>query len=306
MTRPSSRRISRGVRFNLPLNRQNTQYNPASTSHIPNLTKEQMDIRDEDSVAELLMEEDDERPRKRMHASEFEDPSRPAAPVSLTNTPGPLPLQVVYSALEHMEWVPPDIVPPPVPRAPATHQSTYSSSSSRLKRRRSGFTHPDGTPLSFHFSKAYYNDDEQQYIIPCDSSSSQLQPELRLFITKDWSARKLVKHRENELLIYRVPKEHTLYFGLIVREHGLVGLSIRKPEDDDDEIKVLRHGHPSWDIGYKDETWYLIGKDRHVISHVLTRVSMVKPKMWTRVKRFVWAKTAPVWRMPSRFSGIWS
>jgi hypothetical protein len=128
------------------------------------------------------------------------------------------------------------------------------------------------------------------YTIPSNLSpvTNEKQPEIRMLVTKDWSRRKLSKHREDQMLIYRVPCEHQVYFGMTASEYGLSGITLRRPEDEDDAIRITRHGHISWDIGDKDEVWYVIAKDQHVVRYVASRVAQIKPSLYTKVKRMFW------------------
>jgi len=279
----------RQVRFNLPLSRQNTIYSESSmVPHIPTVTEEEIDRRDEMVVEDWLLGDGSSTFRSstsRLHASSFKDPTKP--PSTIAGTPGPLPLQLVYSALENL-----NLLPLNEPISPPSSSPTPSQPPSKLKRypyqNRNNFTHPDGTPLSFHYSKAFFNDDEQEYVIPASSGGEQ---EIRIRVTKDWSERKLAKHRDDQLLIYRVPNDDALYFGITVREHGLCGTCVRKPEDDDDQIRIVRHGHPSWDIGYKEEMWYLIGKNPNAIGDVVDQIERIQPTLFTRMKRMVMRNT---------------
>ena len=283
ITMPRTPRRPSRVRFNLPLGRQNTAYSDtSSSSHIRNISGDEIDVLDENFVADWLLSDGTPPARPyRMHVSEFEDSDRDSTCSSISSNVGPLPLQLLYGELEKLGQIPPNDPLPPVHRA--------EPQPSKLKRKgrfRSDFTHPDGTPISFHYSRAFFNDDEQEYIIP--SSPIIEQPELHISVTKDWSSRKLSKQRDDQLLIYRVPKEHQLYFGMTVSEHRMCGVTLRKPEDDDDVIRVVRHGHPSWDIGFIDESWYLIGKNPHVVSSIYNRVVQLKPSLYMRMKRSFW------------------
>jgi hypothetical protein len=232
-----------------------------------------------------------------MHASDFDHPNRASTSTSGI-PPGPLGLQLLHSALEKLGKIPPDDVPPPVPRAEPQPLPKLKKSAP------SDFTHPDGTPLSFHYSKAFFNNDEQVYTIPSLPSpfSDQEQPEIRISVTKDWSRRKLSKHREDQLLIYRVPCEHQVFFGLSASEYGLSGITLRRPEDEDDAIRVTRHGHISWDVGTKDEVWYVIAKDPHVVRYLSGRVAQIKPSLYTKAKRMFWKNFS--FRRSSRLHGI--
>jgi len=292
------RRQSR-VRFNLPLRRQNTAYSDTSSSHIRNISEEEIDVLDERYVADWLLTDGAPPARPyRMNMSELEDSDRDSMCSSISSNVGPLPLQLLYGGLEMLGQIPPNAPLPPVHRAePQPQPQPQPSKLKRKGRFRSDFTHPDGTPISFHYSRAWFNDDEQEYIIP--SSSIPEQPELRIPVTKDWSSRKISKQQDNQLLIYRVPKEHQLYFGMTVSEHGMCGVTLRKPEDDDDVIRVVRHGHPSWDIGFLDESWYLIGKNPHVVSAIYNRVVQLRPSLYMRMKKSFWRTFSSGVRSPA-------
>ena len=242
-----------------------------------------MDVSDEDTVAKWLLTDGTPPSRPyRMHASDFDDAD--GTPTSTSGMPGPLGLQLLHGGLERLGKIPPDDVPPPVLR-------TEPQPPPKLKkRRRSDFTHPDGTPLSYHYSKAFFNNDEQEYIIPsCPAPfPEQDQPEIRISVTKDWSRRKLLKHRDDQLLIYRVPCEHQIFFGMTANEYGLSGITLRRPEDEDDAIRVTRHGHISWDTGTQEEVWYVIARDPHVVRYVSSRVAQIKPSLYTKMKRMFW------------------
>lgn len=90
------------------------------------------------------------------------------------------------------------------------------------------------------------------------------------------------------MLIYRVPCEHQVFFGMTASEYGLSGITLRRPEDEDDGIRVTRHGHTSWDIGNKEEVWYAIAKDPHAVRYVSGRAAQIKPSVYTKVKRMFW------------------
>lgn len=278
------RRQSR-VRFNLPLTRQDTAYSDTSTSsHIRNLTEAEVDLREEAFVANWLMTDGTPPPRPyRVHASQFADPDR--VPPSLSTVPASLLSLLLHNGATKLGLVPPDDIPPAVLR---TQPQIFLRS--KLKKTRNPYTHPGGrliTPMGY---KAFYALDEQEYVIPPDSSSTPKQSELRISVTRDWSSRKLSKHRDDQLLIYRVPAEEQCYFSIMASGQNLAGVTVRRPEDANDPIRVQRHGHTSWDIGGKEEVWYLLGRNIHLISRVYNRIKDARPSLCVKMKRLFWRK----------------
>jgi hypothetical protein len=242
---------------------------------------------DEVEVAEWLLysKEQDWAVRPPVPASSSQT-TKSSPPFTLSSTPGPLFLQIVFAILAYWRLIPnhPIQAPPPQPRP-----STSGPPPPLKKYKPSGraifvdpYIRPNGTRMMFDKSEAYYNKDDIEYLVPPTPGTNE--EVLRIPVTNDFSKENVVTHTRDMLRIYRVPLDEMTTFGPTVRSFGFVGHVVRKPYDSFDTIQVIRQGHVSWDLGPKDERWMLIGRDGMEIQRILMRCDPRMPPFSTRLK----------------------
>ncbi|CAA7260142.1 unnamed protein product [Cyclocybe aegerita] len=274
---------SRRVRFDLPLSRENTIYSESSTSsrRPADPTPDEQDLQDEDLIKHLLLDS---------VSSSQSTEETDEVPFVLYNVPGPIGLQFLYNTLDSLNLLsygtpsPPAPTPPPKPPhsarpKPYTKKRLYPVTKDRYTHRT-----PRRTTTSFYHTEAYFADAESEYIIPPGADDES---PVRIRVTGDWSKERLGKQKGDELVIYRVPQNDVVFFGISSAGYGLKGHSIRQPRDGD-AVTVVRHGHVSWDMGNKGEKWFLMGRDESVISDLVIRARVTRPSLFTRVKRALW------------------
>ncbi|KAF4619646.1 hypothetical protein D9613_004941 [Agrocybe pediades] len=117
--------------------------------------------------------------------------------------------------------------------------------------------------------------DDTEYIIKGRPGTDE--ETIRIPVTRDISIEKLKSHSKRMARIYRVPHERKGAFARYSIAHGLKGMCVRLPDDDYDNIAVMRHGIQSWDFGEKDERWFLMSTDKDIVERLIARTAKWPP-----------------------------
>ena len=198
-------------------------------------------------------------------------------PFRIYNTPGALLYQLLFYFFLYL-----NLVPPPPPPCPANAMILPRKSVPRPNHRRVDLG------ILFGRRREPVNDDATEYVISPRPGTNQLP--IHINVTTNNTTEKLKLHNKGMLRIYRIPR-HTverMRFAMDVSRFGLCGDVARMPVDEEDIVAVYRHGYRVWDFFQKDEVWYLVATNPHVLRQVLARCEYLQPPLSVRIKKPIW------------------